>query len=82
MNIMKFLKFIFNTFQKLIWIIIRRVILPVSLFLVYILGIGITLVILLIFDRKVLRIGNEKSESFWVKPHDLDKDMEAFMRQS
>jgi hypothetical protein len=80
---LRVLKTVFNKIQKLIWFVIRMVVLPISLTVVYFLGIGMTYIILLIFDRK--RLWNSiqiQGNTCWVVAKDYKTDYNNYMRQS
>jgi hypothetical protein len=79
---LKAIKYIFNAIQKFIWLVIRKVILPISLFLLYVFGIGSTRLIMMLFDRKRIRRNNEKDASFWLEAKDYDANIERCNRQS
>ena len=78
LNKMKKLSFLINVFkraiQKLISII-QRIIINVSLFVVYYLVFGLTVVVAFLFNRRIFRGRNFAKYSTWLDAAGYDKDM-------
>jgi len=79
---LKVLKYILNAIQRFIWLVIRKVILPVSLVLLYIFGIGLTRLIMMLFDRKRIRRSNKNDATFLFEACDYGNEIERCLRQS
>lgn len=54
----------------------------ISLILVYFLGFGITLLLMLVFNRKALADYNVNNDTFWVKAEGYEPDIGDSSRQS
>jgi len=73
------------TLRKIFGVIIgavQKVVLAVSLFLVYFAGIGITWVPVMLFGRGTLRRTPPDQDSFWVNAEGYEPDMESARRQT
>lgn len=62
--------------------IIQGVLLVVSLTIVYFLGFGITLIFMLIFNRRALKGSGKNDFSFWIQAMGYEADYENSLRQS
>ena len=67
--------------QKLINTI-RKILILMVLFFIYIFGFGITLVFVAIFNRKVLRLPKKGENTFWKSAQGYDSDIEESLRES
>jgi hypothetical protein len=64
-----------------IGIIIQRIIIIPSLFIIYFVGFGITLILVFLFSRKMLVVDNKKS-TFWIDAEDYEIDIDNATRES
>ena len=62
--------------------IIQRILITVSLTIIYFFGFGITLFFMMIFNRKVLRGYSEDDHTFWIEAKGYEADIDDTMRQS
>lgn len=67
--------------QKLI-LIVQKILICALLFLVYLIGVGATLVLTFVFNPKALGIGSKKNSTFWKQATGYDADIDDCMRQS
>jgi len=67
--------------QKLINTIRKRLILIV-LFFIYIFGFGLTLFFVAIFNRRMLRISEKGQNTFWKQAQGYNADIEECLRES
>jgi cytochrome c biogenesis protein CcdA len=67
--------------QKLIRIV-QKILITVSLTVVYFLGLGITLIFIVFFNRRILTGNNKDDSSFWVPASGYQPDIEDSFRQS
>ncbi len=74
-----------NTFKKVIKkliIIIQRIIMNVSLFVIYYLVFGLTVVIAFLFNPKIMKGQNYAQDSAWLDAAGYGKDMRDSKMQS
>lgn len=72
-------------FKKIIlWIIflIQKMLLFISLTLIYFIGFGITLFFMKIFSRRDLAGYSKDNDTFWIEAKGYEADIEDSMRQS
>jgi hypothetical protein len=62
--------------------IIQKILVTLSLPIVYFLGFGITLIFMMVFNRKVLTSNSKDDNTFWVKATEYEANIEDSMRQS
>ena len=62
--------------------IIQKILITTSLFVLYIVGFGITLFFVTIFNRRLLRIKRKEAGTFWQKAEGYEADIQEFIRQS
>jgi len=62
--------------------IIQKIIITISLFVIYFIGLGITKIFIMIFNRKQLREGFEEKDSFWQEARGYEADINKSFRQS
>ena len=62
--------------------VIQKIIIFISLTLIYFIGLGITWLFVATFKRKVLRPYAEDDLTFWVKAGGYGEDIDASLRQS
>jgi hypothetical protein len=60
----------------------QHVVMVCLLFLLYVVGFGITVLFALVFDRKLLGMKCAKTETFWQEARGYSADMEEATRQS
>jgi hypothetical protein len=61
---------------------VQRILIFVSLTLVYFFGLGITLLFAMFLKRKLLKGYNKDDDSFWVEAKGYDADINESLRQS
>ena len=61
--------------------VIQKVIIFISLFLLYLIGFGIVAIFLKIFNRKRL-MQDDKVDSFWIAAKGYEENLEKSLRQS
>jgi hypothetical protein len=62
--------------------LIQKIIVTISLFLLYVFGFGITAVFMMFFNRETLIRHPDKEDTFWSKAAGYEEDIEASFRQS
>ena len=62
--------------------IIQRILIFVSLTVIYFFGFGITLLFMMIFNRKVLTGYSKNDNTFWIEAKGYEADIEESLRQS
>ena len=62
--------------------IIQNILITIALFFVYIVGFGITLIFVIIFDRKLLGVEKIEKDTFWKNAEGYQTDIKDCMRQS
>jgi cytochrome c biogenesis protein CcdA len=62
--------------------VVQAVLLAVLLFLVYVVGVGLTVLAAALFDRRLLRGQRRDDESFWVDARGYEARVENVARQS
>ena len=62
--------------------LIQKTVVTVSLFLLYIFGFGITVLLMVLFNRDALIRRADRQDTFWDKATGYEEDMEASLRQS
>lgn len=62
--------------------IIQKTLIAISLVIVYIVGFGITLVFVVVFNRRLLRREYSTENTFWNKAVGYEVDIDESMRQS
>jgi len=67
--------------EKIIWII-QVIVITISLLLIYFVGFGVTLVFILLFNRKIFNIASSNRDTFWIEADGYDLDMNDGLRQS
>lgn len=67
--------------QKLIKIT-QKILSIISLFFVYIIGIGSTAAVVKIFNRRILRNKTLDNNTFWIKAQGYDEEISKSTRQS
>jgi hypothetical protein len=72
-----FKKTIFNFIR-----IIQKILIVLALTVVYFLGLGITLVFLIVFKRNLLTNASRAHKSFWVNSEGCEPDLANNLRQS
>jgi len=60
----------------------QKIIITAALFFIYILGFGITLILVTIFNRKLLGIKRREEDTFWVKAEGYEADIDQLIRES
>ena len=60
----------------------QRVVMSVALFLVYFVGVGLTWLVVMLFNRKALRRTPADAPSFWVDAQGYDVDQQSGRRQT
>ena len=73
---------ILNKIVQTIIKIIQKIVIPVALFFIYVFGLGITLIFVLIFNRKILKARHVGEDTFWIKDQEDDFDIDGYRRQS
>jgi cytochrome c biogenesis protein CcdA len=73
---------IFKSITRYAVKVIQKIIITILLTILYIFGFGITLVLLLIFNRKFLRSKSFKDSTWWENANGYDMDAENIVRQS
>ena len=61
---------------------IQKVFITIFLFILYTVGFGITLILVMIFNRGLLKIENKGKETFWKNAEGYRADINECMRQS
>lgn len=61
---------------------VQKILITVSLTLVYIFGLGLTLVLALLFNRKIIFSGRKAKNSSWRKAQGYQPDLKDCFRQS
>ena len=61
---------------------VQKILIFVSLIIIYFLGFGITLFFMMIFNRKVLAGYSKNDNTFWIKATKYEADIEDSMHQS
>ncbi|MFH1397725.1 MAG: hypothetical protein ABIH27_04160 [Candidatus Omnitrophota bacterium] len=62
--------------------IIQKILITVSLTVVYFLGMGITLIFIALFNRKIITKPSKDDHTFWVGAEGYQPDIEDSFRQS
>ena len=62
--------------------IVQKIVITVSLVIVYIFGIGITLIFIIIFNRRLLGITEGKRDTFWRDAEGYNSDISECLRES
>jgi len=60
---------------------IQNILVIIGLFLIYLLGFGITLLSVIIFNRKLLRITKSKNMTFWKQAQGYEADIIKCLKQ-
>jgi cytochrome c biogenesis protein CcdA len=79
------IKYILKTFKIITQYIVRviqKILINILLSILYIFGFGITLLLLLIFNRKFLKRKTFNDISWWENASGYDMDVENIIRQS
>lgn len=74
-----------KTLNKVVQIsikVIQKIVIPIALFFIYIFGFGVTLIFVLIFNRKILKAGHKGGDTFWIKDQEDNFDRDGYRRQS
>lgn len=75
------LKFIQETIKTIIRLV-QKILMAVFLFILYILGFGITFIFLFIFKRDILFKNHKKESTSWIKAAGYEPDAEGSLRQA
>lgn len=67
--------------RALIWVV-QKVLLTLLLFVIYVVGVGLTLVLAALFGRRLLRGQRKDQETFWVDAVGYEARKEDLFRQS
>lgn len=59
---------------------VQHITVTAGLFLIYIMGFGVTLILVLVFNRWLFR-RKSKNDTFWEDAREYEKDAEALLRQ-
>lgn len=78
---MKFTGLLKKKTQKFI-IIMQKVLIPVLLVLTYLVGFGLTLVFILLFNKKIIFGKGEKEDTYWLEAKGYEADTFDGMKQS
>lgn len=62
--------------------IIQKIFITIALFILYIVGFGITLILVTIFNRRLLGVGKKEKATFWINAEGYDVDINECMRES
>jgi len=62
--------------------IIQKILITFSLTVVYFLGLGITLIFIALFNRKIITSPDKDDYTFWVEAEGYQPDIEDSFRQS
>jgi len=62
--------------------IIQKILITIFLFIVYIIGIGVTLIFVMIFNRRLLGKTFKAKNTFWNEAKEYGADINSSMRQS
>jgi len=62
--------------------IIQKILITFSLTVVYFLGLGITLIFIALFNRKIITSPSKDDYTFWVEAEGYQPDIEDSFRQS
>jgi len=62
--------------------IIQKILITIFLFIVYIIGIGVTLIFVMIFNRRLLGKTFKGKNTFWNEAKGYGADINSSMRQS
>lgn len=62
--------------------IIQKILITLSLTVVYFLGLGITLIFIALFNRKIITSPSKDDNTFWVGAEGYQPDIEDSFRQS
>jgi cytochrome c biogenesis protein CcdA len=62
--------------------IIQKILITVSLTVVYFIGLGVTLIFVALFNRKILTNCSKEDYTFWVTASGYQPDIEDSLRQS
>ena len=62
--------------------IIQKILITFSLTVVYFLGLGITLIFIALFNRKIIASPSKDDYTFWVEAEGYQPDIEDSFRQS
>jgi hypothetical protein len=60
----------------------QKILLPLFLFIVYIVGVGITAILVLIFNWRIIEKNNRVKNTFWLKAEGYEADFNNSLRQS
>jgi hypothetical protein len=61
---------------------IQKFLLPLFLFIVYIFGVGITAILVMIFNQKIIKKSNRAKDTFWLETEGYEADFNNSLRQS
>ena len=61
---------------------VQKIVITVSLVLLYFIGLGLTLPLALLFHRKLMGFGHTNDESFWQDAEGYESELEAYRRES
>lgn len=67
--------------QKFV-VIVQKILITILLFLVYLIGFGITSLFAILFNRKLFGVLSQRKNSFWKKAEGYENDMDASTRPS
>lgn len=61
--------------------IVQEGFITIVLFFIYYIGFGITLILVLVFNRRLLRIEKNKKNTFWTDAEGYDSNISACLKQ-
>ena len=61
---------------------VQKVLIIILLFIIYIIGIGITKIFVMVFKREVFKRGYKEKVSFWVEAKGYETNINDSLRQS
>jgi len=75
------IKMVRKIIQKYIRII-QKIIITIALFIIYIVGLGITLILVIIFNRRLLGVEKREKDTFWKDAEGYEADISECKRES
>jgi hypothetical protein len=61
---------------------VQKILIGISLTLIYFIGFGATLFLMMVFNRKALKGNGKNADTFWVNADGYSPDVEDSLRQS
>jgi hypothetical protein len=80
--LLKRIKNILDSLTRVLLRIVQKVLLVVLLSLLYVVGIGLTLALAVLFDRRLLGRTLKGAPSFWIETEGYQADRAGLLRQS